>query len=215
MCYRSKYSRPILGIFAVIAVSFSIQAEYSFHHLIHTTTPVLSAESVNQNPISSKAWFVKDSALSNYTNRFNTPDYAPKSMKTKTIYYTNDSLSDSVTKIIYEHELRDMAQHTTVNDKLKSINNGMILKIRNRIGRGEIQTPIIGYKSLKYKIMLNHKEIPYSVNNNRFIQIRSDQDLHNDDIKIVFKNPTTYNLLLMISACIVFLYLILYVKLKN
>lgn len=213
LCYRSKYARPILGIFAIIAVSFSIQAEYNFHQLIYTT-PVLSTESVNQNPIS-KSYFVKDNALSNYTNQFNIPDYAPKSMKTKTVYYANDSLSDSVTRIIYKRKLSNINHHTTANAKLKSINNGIILKTRDRIEKGEIQTPVIGYKGLEYKVVLNHKTIPYHVNKNGFIQIHSPRNLYNQNIKITFNNPAIYNLLIIFDVCIVVLYFGLYVKLKN
>lgn len=212
MCYSPKYSRSIMSVLTIIAVLFSVQSEYEFHYLQYNT-PVLNGKSLNQKPISGE-FFVQDSAFSNYTNRFDLPDYAPKNMKTKTYFYKNDALSDKYTRIIWKHRISNISEHTFTDASLESINNGVVLKSKG-LGKGVMQLPIVGYRSLRYKVMINNKRVSYRVNNNGFIQICYDKDSNNANVRVMFNNPIVYNALLIFSICVCIIYIILYAKLRN
>jgi len=124
------------------------------------------------------------------------PDYSPDTTSLQK-GSNGMSLDWNMTNLLTNHVGQDGKKGVLLSRGKSSIKG--ITWTANDIGKGKISLPTYGYKSLRYRVTLNGKHIPWSLNKQSLITVSSRKNLKQAIYKVTWITPKIYYLLMGVS----------------
>ncbi len=189
----------VTKILLVMAIASYPMATYTAIHNQHfrTKNAVVVTEYTQQQIPQNKAVKMTSTGInSDKIMRSLLPDYSPN---------TTPLQKDSNGMFLDQSIIYPLANHigqTAKKDIFLTHSQSSIKSVTwtaNDVPKGNISLPTYGYKSLHYRVTLNGKHVPWSLNNRSLITVNSKQNLKHATYKITWLTPKVYYLLMGIS----------------
>lgn len=130
-----------------------------------------------------------------------TRDYSPYNAVGNSI---ENEVSPAIKKIVKSSYLKDEKGRTYRAKKDVLGHDGIAIKTRKKLSKGDYIIPVYDYSSLKYNVSINNQEhVNIRQNNRGLMVVRITKNIpKNSTILIKYKNPRVYILLLLFSLII-------------